>query len=176
MDSNTTPGAGASDPVLPQSEEAGEPTPTLTDPAQDPNGTPAPAASDKHRLKHIRPKRSGKYGTKFWKGRIKTELQEKKKKEYSEEGLWDPDTYLHTEKDRINFFSGHRVRSNFPRDRMKFARYAIETALRDYPPGIHGGLEESRSAVSKIEAANKSKEILQVVKAEGQREIDAEVR
>lgn len=191
MDSNTTPGAGAPDPGPPQSEQAREPAPTLTDPAQDPNGTTAPAAGDKHQAtKHIRPKTTSKYGTKFWKRLIETELKTTKKNASSkkgprktpkkdnipEEGLWDPDSYIRTEQEKVKFFSGHRVRHDMLRHRMKFARYAIEASLSEYPPGIDGSMQESQSPISRVEATDNSKEILQVVKSEGQREIDAEVR
>ncbi|KAK7754852.1 hypothetical protein SLS62_003166 [Diatrype stigma] len=174
MDSNTTPGAGAPDPGLPPLEQASEPAPTLHDPAQRPNGAAAPTANDNLHLKrHIRPKTSGTKSTPYWKGLINKELETLNKRA-SEEGPWDPDTYLRTEQDNINFYAGHRVRPGILRDQMNVARWNIENSLKDDPPRIDEGIERSQSPVSRVEAADKSKEILQAVKSEGQREIDAE--
>lgn len=59
-----------------------------------------------------------------------------------------------------------------PEDQKNFTRWVIEAALREYPPGE---VENPQSLASRVGAADEGDEILQEIKVEGQRDIDAEV-
>ena len=125
--------------------------------------------------KPLRPK-PGK--TKFWKGRIESELQ-KPASQSVQDGPWDPYSSNLKAPDQITrFFSGHLIRENKRKDRMTYADWAIEQILQSYPPGIYKEPATSGdigSMAGTDMAAIDPEKILRAIRADAQRDIDADV-
>ncbi|RYO78063.1 hypothetical protein DL762_008893 [Monosporascus cannonballus] len=167
----------------PQQESAGAvpvPTPTpagTTSSGLQATATPVPTASDlqQQKKKQLRPK-AGR--TKFWQKLVTTELNPKTPpKGPIQEGPWDPYGFFRESEEITRFYSGHPMRPNRLRDQENYARWAIEEALREYLPGryqVLGNLMESTSVASEPNATEGANKILQAIRAEGQRDIDAE--
>ncbi|RYP53801.1 hypothetical protein DL768_001252 [Monosporascus sp. mg162] len=140
--------------------------------------TPVPTASDlqQQKKRQLRPK-AGR--TKFWQKLIKTELSPKPPPQGPiQEGPWDPHGFFRETEEITRFYSGHPMRPNRLRDRENYARWAIEEALREYLPGryqVSGNIIESTSVASEANTTEDANKILQAIRAEGQRDIDAEV-
>ncbi|RYP29395.1 hypothetical protein DL767_006735 [Monosporascus sp. MG133] len=148
-----------------------------TDSTPQVTATPVPTVSDlqQQKKRQLRPK-AGR--TKFWQKLITTELSPKTSPQGPiQEGPWDPHGFFRTTEEITRFYSGHPMRPNRLRDRENYARWAIEEALREYLPGsyqVSGNLIESTSVASEANTMEDVNKILQAVRADGQRDIDAE--
>ncbi|RYP66371.1 hypothetical protein DL770_008812 [Monosporascus sp. CRB-9-2] len=153
--------------------------PPSSEPLQESAGAvPVPPVSDlqQQKKRQLRPK-AGR--TKFWQKLITTELSPKTPPQGPiQEGPWDPYGFFRETEEIPHFYSGHPMRPNRLRDRENYARWAIEEALREYLPGryqVSGNLIEPTSVASEANTTEDANKILQAIRAEGQRDIDAEV-
>ena len=95
-----------------------------------------------------------------------------------QEGPWDPYHHFRDPQQLNTFFSGFRIRIDKRNDRMLFAQWAIEEALRAYPPGIYQAPVSNTdidSIASTAMANIDPKKILGAIRADAQRDIDADV-
>ncbi|RYO91688.1 hypothetical protein DL764_008249 [Monosporascus ibericus] len=139
--------------------------------------TPVTTVSDlqQQKKRKLRPK-AGR--NQFWQKLITTELSpETPHQGPIQEGSWDPYGFFRGTDEITRFYSGHPMRPGRLRDREIYARWAIEEALREYLPGryqISGNFIESTSVASEANTTGGANKILQAIRAESQRDIDAE--
>ncbi|RYP59209.1 hypothetical protein DL769_008643 [Monosporascus sp. CRB-8-3] len=154
------------------------PAPANTTPSA-PQATATPVLTvsglQQQKKRQLRPK-AGR--TKFWQKLVTTELSPKILPQGPiQEGPWDPYGFFRRPEEITRFYSGHQMRLNHLRDRENYARWAIEEALCEYLPGryqVSGNVIESTSVASGANTTEDVNRILQVIRAEGQRDIDAE--
>lgn len=124
--------------------------------------------------KPLRPK-PGK--TNFWKKRIQSELI-KPANLPMQEGPWDPYNHFKEPQQLNVFFSGFPIRMGRRNDRMVFAQWAIEEVLRAYSPGLSQTpptIADVESIASTAMTAISPRKILEAIRADAQRDIDADV-
>ncbi|KAI0012340.1 P-loop containing nucleoside triphosphate hydrolase protein [Xylariaceae sp. FL0662B] len=109
---------------------------------------------------------------------VNTELM--KTRGPSQEGAWNPlrhRGFSKSPEDIIRFFSGHPFR-NHPDYRERYARWAIEEALREYLPDerfkLSGQVMQNETVTWEAGNRKMSKKMGEVIRAEGQNDIDAE--
>ncbi|KAI1085178.1 P-loop containing nucleoside triphosphate hydrolase protein [Whalleya microplaca] len=112
---------------------------------------------------------------------VQTELKDKPKNtrdQVVQEGAWDPYTHGALREDMTRFFSGHKMHRQRLEDRERYARWAIEEALREYLPEecfkVSGQVVQDETVSWGAGNGTIPKTIGEAIRADGQYDIDAE--
>lgn len=115
--------------------------------------------------------------TNQWKKKVESLV---KKHGEVQTGPWDPNREHKTTESVNKFYSGHPMPPRKLRFRERFARWAIDEVNKEYLPGrfkVTGEIMQTEM-VSYQAVGSKSvpKEVVDAIRADGQLDIDAEVR
>ncbi|KAI1643726.1 SNF2 family N-terminal domain-containing protein [Daldinia loculata] len=122
------------------------------------------------------PSRPTVRGSSTWRNLIRRNLQQTHDK-VLDHGRLDP-YKIFKEEEIKDFYSGHSPHPDRMIDNQIFAKWAIEEALREYLPDtpfeITGGIMQGKSVKMSTSKQKALEKITETIKAESQREIDAE--
>ncbi|KAI0838788.1 SNF2 family N-terminal domain-containing protein [Hypoxylon sp. FL0890] len=121
--------------------------------------------------------RPGVCRSRFWKRLIRHNLKQVQD-EYIRHGRLDPHGIFKTSRKLNAFYSDHSISPHRIIDNQIFARWAIEEALREFPPDSQfqetGEIMQGQSVTMEIGKRTIPKEIVEAIRADGQQEVDSE--
>ncbi|KAI1140238.1 SNF2 family N-terminal domain-containing protein [Hypoxylon sp. FL0543] len=135
---------------------------------------------DQEEAKKAPPKKRNRPGvcrSRFWQELIHKNLKTIQR-EHIRHGRLDPHAIFRSSKERSEFYSDHSVSLNCLVDNHNFARWAIEEALREYPPDSHfkvtGQIMQGQFVTMETGTRTIPKGIAEAIRADGQQEVDLE--